>query len=48
MNDKSLEEKRRAEQYRLYIKFAVDDITDLNVLEEIYKTIHQSAKENTV
>lgn len=44
MNDKLLEEERRAEQYRLYIKFAVDDITDPDVLEEVYKKVYRLTK----
>lgn len=32
---------RRAEQYRLYIKFALADVDDLDILEEVYRTVYR-------
>ena len=41
MDGKTLESKRRAEQYRLYIKFALADVDDLDILEEVYRTVYR-------
>lgn len=36
-----LTDEERAEQYKFYVKFALDDIDNLKALEEIYKTIYR-------